>query len=171
MKSNMIISQEQAKVFEQTLDMIDSSIQELRKLAHNLMPETLVKFGLDETLKDYCNSIDNAGVLNVKYQSFGMNERFDNNTEIIIYRIIQELLSNTVKHAKASEALVQLVNENNRLIVTVKDNGEGFDRAILSKTKGSGLSIMHDQVEYLNGKIEIQSEPGKGTSVNIEVNL
>src|SRR5206468_5605274 len=129
------------------LDMLDTSIQELRRVAHNMMPEDLVKFGLDEALKDYCNNLNNSHILNVRYQSFGMEQRIEGNIEIIIYRIIQELLNNIFKHAKATEVLVQLLREENRLSITVEDNGKGFDIHDLEKTKGAGWANIRNRID------------------------
>jgi len=169
MKSNLIINHENVIVFERSLDMLDTSIQELRRVAHNMMPEALVKFGLDEALKDYCDNINKAQILNVKYQSYGMENRFESTSEIIIYRIIQELLNNIFKHAVANEVLVQLIREENRISITVEDNGKGFDIKILEKSKNSGWANIQSRVNYLKGKLDIVSEENKGTSVNIEV--
>ena len=169
MKSNLIISHENVIVFERSLDMLDTSIQELRRVAHNMMPEALVKFGLDDALKDYCDNINKAQILNVKYQSFGMENRIESTTEIIIYRIIQELLNNIFKHSRASEVLVQLIREDNRISITVEDNGKGFDVNILDQVKSSGWANIRSRVNYLKGKLDIVSEDNKGTSVNIEV--
>ena len=169
MKSNLIINHENVIVFERSLDMLDTSIQELRRVAHNMMPEALVKFGLDEALKDYCDNINNAQMLAVKYQSFGLENRVDNTIEIIIYRIIQELLNNIFKHAKATEAVVQLIREADRISIAVEDNGKGFDVKTLDKSKSSGWANIKSRVNYLKGKLDIVSEDNKGTSVNIEV--
>jgi two-component system, NarL family, sensor kinase len=169
MKSNLIVDHENVIVFERSLDMLDTSIQELRRVAHNMMPATLIKFGLDEALKDYCNNINNAQILQVKYQSFGMEERIDSNVEIIIYRIVQELFANIFKHAKATEALVQLLREGDRISIAVEDNGKGFDVEELKSSKGSGWANIRSRVDYLKGKLDLNSEIGKGTSVNIEI--
>ena len=158
-------------VFERSLDMLDTSIKELRRVAHNMMPEMLTKFGLDEALKDYCNSVNATKLLAVKYQSMGMDSRLDNTTEIIIYRIVQELLNNILKHAAASEAFVQLIRDNSRLNIVVEDNGKGFDTALLENNKGAGWANIRSRVEYLKGRLDIHSEPGKGTLVNIEFNI
>jgi two-component system, NarL family, sensor kinase len=168
MKDNLIVTPENMTVFERSLDMIDASIKELRRVAYNMMPEMLVKFGLDEALKEYCIMVNNTKLLSVKYQSFGMNTRLDNSIEIIIYRIVQELLNNILKHAAASEALVQLIKEENRCNILVEDNGKGFDTAILETSKGSGWTSIRSRVDYLKGQLEIHSQPRKGTSVNIE---
>ena len=170
MKDNLIVTPDNMAVFERSLDMIDTSIKELRRVAHNMMPEMLTKFGLDEALKEYCNTINATKLLTVKYQSLGMETRIESATEIIIYRIVQELLNNILKHAVASEAFVQLIRENNRLNIVVEDNGKGFDIAVLENSKGAGWTNIRSRVEYLKGQLDIHSE-SKGTLVNIEFNV
>jgi len=171
MKDNLIITPDNMAVFERSLDMIDGSIKELRRVAHNMMPEMLVKFGLDEALKEYCHSINTTKLLTVKYQSLGMETRLENSVEIIIYRIIQELLNNTVKHAAATESFVQLIREGRRLNVVVEDNGKGFDSSLAENNNGAGLVNVRSRVDYLKGQLAIHAEPGKGTLVNIELNI
>lgn len=158
-------------VFERSLDMIDTSIKELRRVAHNMMPEMLTKFGLDEAVKEYCNTINATKLLTVKYQSHGMAARMDKSAEIIIYRIIQELLNNTLKHAAATEAFVQLIREDSRLNIVAEDNGKGFDTNLPENNKGAGWANIRSRVEYLKGQLDIHSEKGKGTLVNIEFNV
>jgi signal transduction histidine kinase len=171
MKDNLMITPDNMAVFERSLDMIDASIRELRRVAHNMMPEMLTKFGLDEALEEYCNILNGTGLLKVKYQSLGMEARLDKSLEIIVYRIIQELLNNILKHASASEAFVQLVRETNRLNVVVEDDGKSFDTGILEKNKGAGWMNIRSRVDYLKGQLDIHSEAGKGTLVNIEFNI
>jgi len=170
MKDNLIITPENMTVFERSLDMLDTSIKELRRVAHNMMPEILTKFGLNEALKEYCNTVNATRLLEVKYQSLGMETRLDNTTEIIIYRIVQELLNNILKHAGATETFIQLIRENDRLNIVVEDNGKGFDIALLENSKGAGWTNIRSRVEYLKGQLDIHSNPGKGTLVNIEFN-
>lgn len=168
MKDNLIVTPDNMSVFERSLDMLDTSIKELRRVAHNMMPEMLVKFGLDEALKEYCNSIAATKMLLVRYQSFGMDQRIEGNSEIIIYRIIQELLNNILKHAAATEALVQIVKRNDRLSVLVEDNGRGFDTATLESARGAGWTNIRSRIDYLKGRFDIHSEKEKGTTVTIE---
>jgi two-component system, NarL family, sensor kinase len=170
MKDNLIITPDTGAVLERSLDMIDTSIKELRRVAHNMMPEMLTKFGLDEVLKDYCNTINATKLVSVKYQSHGMGTRLDKSTEIIIYRIIQELLNNILKHASASEAFVNVVRESDRLSVVVEDNGRGYDTS-LPGNKGSGWTNIRARVGYLKGQVEVHSVPGKGTLVNMEFKI
>ncbi|MGZ8557385.1 MAG: tetratricopeptide repeat-containing sensor histidine kinase [Chitinophagaceae bacterium] len=171
MKDNLIITAENMSVFERSLDMLDTSIRELRRVAHNMMPEMLTKFGLDEAVKEYCNTINATKLLAVKYQSLGMETRPDKAVEIIIYRIIQELLNNILKHAAATEAFVQLIREDSRLNVVVEDNGKGFDAGLPENNKGAGWVNIRSRVEYLKGQLDVHSEAGKGTLVNMEFNL
>ena len=85
MKGNLILTPENAQAFERSMNMLDSSIKELRMVAHNLMPESLVRFGLDTALKDFCESITGSGKLIVRYHSFGTEElKLEKNTEITL---------------------------------------------------------------------------------------
>jgi signal transduction histidine kinase len=171
MKDNLIITPDNMAVFERSLDMIDTSIKELRRVAHNMMPEMLTRFGLDEALKEYCNTINTTKLLSVKYLPVGMDKRLDKSTEIIIYRIVQELLNNILKHAGASEALIQVIREEKRLNLVVEDNGKGFDPSLTENNRGAGWMNIRSRIEYLKGQLDIHSEPGKGTLITIEFNI
>jgi two-component system, NarL family, sensor kinase len=170
MKDNLIITPENAEAFERSMGMLDRSINELRRVAHNMMPEALVKFGLDTALKDYCNSIDQSGAVQLTYQSFGIDElSISKSTSSAVYRMVQELVNNILKHANGTTALVQLIRKNDALSITVEDNGKGFDTGILQNNNGMGYLNLRNRVTYLNGTIDIQTAVGKGTSVNIEI--
>lgn len=176
MKGNLVMTTENALAFERSMDMLDSSINEMRRVAHNMMPEALVKFGLDTALKDFCNNINQSGALMVSYQSFGFeNPTIPQTIAVTVYRIIQELLNNIMKHAAAKTAVVQLTKISNQLSVTVEDDGKGFDTALLQQQKGSpdgqgiGWSNIQNRIEFLKGTLDIRSEKGKGTSVHMEL--
>jgi len=171
MKGNLIMTPENHQAFERSMDMLDSSIREMRRVAHNMMPEALVKFGLDTALKDFCTDINQTGALNVSYQSIGMEASvIEQTTAITIYRIVQELINNTMKHAAAKNAIVQVSRTNGILSVTVEDDGKGFDTAVLSQVRGIGWDNIKNRVEFLKGTLDVDSQPGKGTSVHIELN-
>lgn len=172
MKGNLVMTPDNAQAFERSMDMLDSSIKEMRRVAHNMMPEALVKFGLDTALKDFCNDINQSGALQVSYQSIGVdNIELEQTTAITIYRIVQELINNTMKHAAAKTAMVQVSVANGLLSVTVEDDGKGFDKAILKQVGGIGWSNIQNRVEFLKGNIDVRSEKDKGTSVHIEMNI
>jgi signal transduction histidine kinase len=170
MKGNLVMTPENHQAFERSMDMLDSSIKEMRRVAHNMMPETLVKFGLDTALKDFCNEINQGGALKVNYQSIGLDGAvIDQTTAITLYRIVQELLNNTMKHASARNVIVQVSRTDNILSVTVEDDGKGFDTSILKQSKGIGWSNIQSRVEFLKGKFDVNSQKEKGTSVLIEL--
>ncbi|MBL0357158.1 MAG: tetratricopeptide repeat protein [Chitinophagaceae bacterium] len=169
MKGNLIMTPDNAQAFERSMDMLDSSIKEMRRVAHNLMPEALVKFGLDTALKDFCNDINQSGALQVSYQSIGLENEITNQTTAIgIYRIIQELINNSMKHAAAKNAIIQLSKSADTITLTVEDDGKGFDTTLLKTAKGMGWANIVHRVEFLKGKLDVNSQPGKGTSVLIE---
>lgn len=171
MKGNLVMTPDNAQAFERSMDMLDSSIKEIRRVAHNMMPEGLVKFGLDTALRDFCNDIDKSGALKVNYQSLGMeNAVIDQTVAITIYRIVQELINNSIKHAAATNAIVQVSKTDGMLSFTVEDDGKGFDTAILNRTEGIGWANIQNRVEFLKGSMDVSSEAGKGTSVHIELN-
>jgi len=172
MKGNLIMTPDNAQAFERSMDMLESSIKEMRRVAHNMMPEALVKFGLDTALKDFCNDINQSGAIKINYQSFGLGGvELDQTVSITIYRIIQELINNTIKHAAATSAIVQLTKNDDQLSVTVEDNGKGFDTVILNAAKGIGWSNVQNRVEFLKGKLDVNSSPGNGTSIHIEFGI
>lgn len=170
MKEHLVISQENAADFERSMAMLDKSISELRRVSHNMMPEALMKFGLDTALKDFCNSVGQSGALPLTYQSYDLQEgTIPPIIAAAIYRIIQELVNNIIRHAQAKNALVQLVRKDDVLSIAVEDDGKGFDPSILANSEGMGWLNLKNRVAYLNGTIDIQSHPGSGTSVNIEI--
>ncbi|HRN55965.1 MAG TPA: sensor histidine kinase [Agriterribacter sp.] len=172
MKENMIMTPDNTQVFERSLDLLDTSIQEMRRVAHNMMPETLVKFGIDTALRDFCHDVNETGTLEVTYQSMSLeNAAIDQTTAVTIYRIVQELLNNIMKHAAARTAIVQVSKTGPVLSVTVEDDGTGFDTSILKQPKGMGWGNVRNRVEFLRGKFDINSKPGVGTSVLIELNV
>ena len=172
MKGNLIMTPENSQAFERSLDMLDSSIQEMRRVAHNMMPEALVKFGLDTAMNDFCNDISKSGALQISYQSIGLeNEMVEQTTAITIYRIVQELINNTMKHAAAKTAIIQVTKSGSQMAITVEDDGTGFDTAILKQSRGIGWSNIQNRVEFLKGTLDVQSEKEKGTSVHIELNV
>ena len=165
-KGNVILSEENALAFTKSISQLDNAIAEMRRVAHNMMPEALLKFGLDDTLRNYCDSVSENSGLQIAYQSFGLEDRLDQTTEIVLYRIVQELLNNTLKHADAKQAHIQLSKNEKTISLTVEDNGKGFDVNTVKKN-GIGLANIQHRVDYLKGKMDIQSDKN-GTSTHIE---
>lgn len=169
MKGNQIMTAENQAAFERSLEMLDRSIREMRRVAHNMMPEALLRFGLDAALRDFCNDITLSRALEINYQSFGMGDSIiDQSRAITIYRIVLELITNTLKHANARNAIVQLSHNSGRISLTVEDDGDGFDTSIVKANSGIGWENIRSRVAFLNGKLDVSSDKD-GTSVHIEL--
>lgn len=168
-RENVVLTPETNALFDKSLSMLDNTIGDLRKVAQNLMPEALVKFGLHEALRDFCNTIQSSTDVKVVYQQFGEKRKLNNTAEVFIYRMVQELVANIIKHAEASQIMVQLMMDEDATSLTVEDNGKGFDKNILQHKKGAGIRNITYRVQYLGGTLDIDTNPGNGTSVNIQL--
>ena len=150
--------------------MLDNASADVRKTAHNLMPDMLARFGLYEAIRLFCEHINQRNNLAVHYQTIGGIARYEDSFELVVYRIVMELLNNIIKHANAKQVLVQFARNDNMLCISVEDDGIGFDPA-LNKTDGLGLSSLKERVKYLKGTLDLDSGIGQGTAVNIEFDV
>jgi signal transduction histidine kinase len=152
---------------QQIMNQMEGSINELRRIAHDMMPKMLLNFGLEESLRDLCESLASKK-LNIDFKYLGIKHTLLPQEQMSIYRIVQEALVNAVKHAQAKKILLQCSQTENIFYITIEDDGKGFDPAHLAK--GMGIHNMKNRVSYLNGQIEILSAENKvGTSINIEL--
>ena len=156
------------ELFGKSYELIDTASEEVRRIAHNMMPEGLMKLGLIPAVQDMCTNISAGKQLQVKLQSYGMEKRMNSSTEIMLYRIVQELLNNIIKHAQATKVIVQFNREADNLTVTVEDNGSGFNLKETDDKKHKGLETIRSRVNYLNGNISIDSETEVGTTILME---
>ncbi|MGF6846140.1 two-component system NarL family sensor kinase [Chitinophaga sp. W3I9] len=148
---------------------MDTSVTELRRIAHNMMPEMLLRLGLEAALKDLCDSFSSEKTT-IRFLCFGIQTNIPQGEQLIIYRIAQELLTNAVKHAAAKSILLQCNQRDNKFFITVEDDGTGFNEDMLHENKGMGFISIKTRVAYLNGTIDIVSRGNQpGTSINIEV--
>lgn len=156
--------------YHDVMQLLDDMGDEIRKTAHNLMPEVLLKQPLPDALLAYCNTVQDGKKVKIDFQSYGDFDALAQDFKLNIYRIVQELLKNITKHAHATTVLVQLLMHEQSLTITVEDNGVGFDTLAVSTTqkKGIGLHNLQTRVRSLGGQFTLGSEPGKGTSVYIE---
>jgi len=172
MKENAVITHENVNAFNHALSLLDTSISELRRIAHNMMPETLNHYGLKTALEDFCTQVSPAGQPVLELQFFGDEIRFTKEIELTMYRIVQELVNNALKHSGATQINIQLFSEPKRLFAQVTDNGKGFDPAMIEKErKGKGIDNIRDRVTAINGKFEIWSQPGQGSEITVEMDL
>lgn len=149
------------------LQRIDDAVDELRRVAHSLMPEVLVRFGLEVAMKEYCRGFSKSGV-KVICQVYNYDNNMEQSRQVVLYRIMQELVNNALKHADATEILVVLQQNGDVIHLTVEDNGIGFRMEDPSLTYGVGMANLQARVDFLHGKIDIHSIPATGTTISLE---
>lgn len=154
--------------FYKVISQLDSSVTELRRIARNMMPEALFKFGLETALRDQCEFYTTAGI-HIDFQPFELSNTNSLAFQITVYRIVQELLSNAVRHGKATNIVVQCSQSGSDFLIAVEDNGMGFDKTIGKQKNGIGLSNIKSRVSYYKGEMELITSPGEGTTVHIEL--
>ncbi len=170
MKENTVITHENVSAFNHALSLLDTSISELRRIAHNMMPETLNHYGLKTALEDFCTEVSAGGQPAIGLQFFGDEIRYTKEVELTMYRIVQELVNNALKHSEATQINIQLFSEPKRLFAQVTDNGKGFETAMMDKgRKGKGIENIRDRVTAMKGKFDIWSQPGQGTEITVEM--
>lgn len=157
--------------FENTLQYLDDATRELRKTAHNLMPETVLQGGLIQALYTYCDKMAAAAGIAIYVQHFGPDMPRDADLELSLYRIVQELVQNAIKHAQCSQVLAELNIEGNLLSIDIEDNGCGIAPGAAEHSAGMGLKSISTRVKALGGTIEITGTPGRGTAVSMEFTL
>lgn len=163
-------SQPDKNEFIEVNNQLDNSIKELRQIAQNLMPESLLKLGLITALKDLCLRYSTSKTI-IEFQEFGVKNNIAESKQITIYRIIQELINNALKYANATEILVNCSQNKDIFFITVEDNGAGFDAKKANLFEGMGLKNIQNRVNFLKGELEIDSQPDTGTVFNIELNI
>ena len=152
--------------FKKVNRLLDETVGELRQISHDMAASTLSRFGLEKALNDLRDTIHISGRLSVEMKAFGLEQRLERSVEIAVYRIIQELVSNVLKHAKASELSIAVTRTPGRLSVMVTDNGIGFD--IDTPKEGMGLENVRSRAAALGGKVQVDSTPGAGSTVSVE---
>ena len=155
---------------QKTIAMVDESCREVRTIAHQMMPNILLKTGLVSAVRDFINKVD-AQALKITLQSAGLNDPLDDNTGLVLYRVIQECVNNVIKHANASRLDIQLSRDEQGISLMVEDNGKGFDAGDKGKFEGIGLKNIITRLDYLKGTADFSSAPGKGTLVAIYIPL
>jgi signal transduction histidine kinase len=160
----------QSKITNSTLELVDNTIAEVRNISHNLIPEEL-NFGLFTALEDMCDKINSSNVTQVAINipDEVIAHQFEKTNELSIYRIVQEVLNNMVKHAQASQIKLDVTRQANFINLTIHDNGKGFDTAQIDKSKGLGWKNIAARVNMLDGKMQVRSEKLTGTQIEIMI--
>jgi signal transduction histidine kinase len=152
---------------DKSQDIIHEASQKIRDLSHTLVSSVLLKFGLAYAIKDMAEKYSNSQ-LEIVFQTQNI-QRYDQDFEIKLHNIIQELVNNAIKHSNASIAEINLVEKRKKLLLTIKDNGKGFDTSKMSHKDGLGINQIDARIHMMSGKFIIDSQKGKGTKISIEL--
>ena len=163
-----LLSSDEAQRRQEAIDLIDRACEQVRSISHNLAPQVLKEFSLKEAIEQFISRVNSASDIAFSFLFFGENPKPGLEKETVIFRMIQEIVNNIVKHSDATEALVQFNRHDAELILTVEDNGKGFDRE--KAHSGMGLKTIRSRIDYLNAECEFTSSP-EGTTYVIHVPL
>lgn len=161
----MNISDNDAFTKKHIIDRVDQSIAEMRRISRNLMPETLKNLGLEIALRELCETMTQKH-FTIQFEAFNLSENIPFKVQLALYRMTQEGISNITKYAQATSVIVQISQNNNLIHLTIEDDGIGFD--ISKVAYGLGLKNMQNRAELINANIDIISNIGEGTTINIE---
>ncbi len=150
---------------------IDEAFDEVRNISHNLSPSLLSGQGLKGALNSISAKINQSSKLKITFDTFGLDSKMDELLENVLYRAIQEIVNNTIKHSKATELFIQLAQDNNQITLMAEDNGEGFDVNPQWEKSSFGLSHIKSGIKNLNGTLFIDSKKGRGTIISIFIPL
>lgn len=170
MELSTVLKEEQQpssqNALQKCLQWLNYASDELRRIAWSLMPETLVKFGLGAASTAYCDGLRSTGY-NIVCQVLEYSNKMETTRQVVLYRVMQELVNNAIKHAEASEILVQLQEIENHITLTVEDNGKGIPAEKQQQSTSSGMTNIRARVEFLHGTLDIDTSPGVGTTFTI----
>ena len=150
------------------ISLVDESCREIRTVSHNMMPHALLKNNLAAAITDFIEKLD-KNTLQVHLYTEGLEKRMDPTLETVLYRILQELVNNVVRHARASTLDISIIRGAAAIEATIEDNGQGFNMTNPQVFDGIGLKNILTRVEYLRGTVDFDSAPGRGTVVALHI--
>jgi len=157
------------EIRREIMHMLEDTAEEIRNTAHNLMPDILTRYSFEEALEMYCVQLGQGAQLHIDLQIHASVDGLPQEGQLSLYRIIQELLKNIVKHAGATNAAVQINRNRDLLTILIEDNGTGF--VMEDQHPGLGLQNVQNRIGALNGTMTIESSPKHGTIIRLEINL
>lgn len=162
---------DQKELYEKTEKLIDETYLKIRGIAHAKNSGVIANKGLLPAIKTMAEKVSSANKIDIEISDYGLDNRIDNSIELTIFRIIQELITNIIKHAEATIATISMSQFNKELNIIVEDNGKGFNVSSKNLNLGMGLNSIQKRIEHLNGIFEIDSTINRGTSIIISVPL
>lgn len=164
---------ERKKLISQTNDLIDEAISSSRTISNTLTPSVIIDFGLVKAIDSFVKKLNLAQKIRFDFQKDEYDARVDQTTELVLYRVVTELITNTIKHAHASKVDIRLAGKENKVLLTYRDDGIGFDpeKVMERSDAGMGLQNIGSRLRSVNGSYQVHSEKEKGTRIEVEVDL
>jgi signal transduction histidine kinase len=162
---------QQAESAIQTLEIMDSTIEEIRRISNDLMPSVLREFGINNAVRDLCEEVLTKSKINTDFSSSGDLGSLDRKQNLYVFRIIQEAVTNIIKHSEATNVNISIEVSGEFLSVVIADNGKGFNFDGLTYDCHQGILNMKERAQLLGGTFGVESSAGKGTTINIRIPL
>ena len=167
LESDVEFKEDSLQLFKQTTGILDDSCDEVRNISHNLMPPDIYGRNLTELIEGLIRKIVNTNEYTCQFQAFGVSGNLSNAIKFTVYRVIQEILHNIIKHAAASKITINLIQTDDGINLMVEDNGKGFDKNLVNM--GLGLKNIYSRIDLLKGYFDIDSSLNRGTNYNITI--
>lgn len=165
LSSPNLTEDETKEITDNIINLTAKALENSRKIAHNLLPPVFEKFGLNAGVEELCEEFESSKSVKVNYENEIDFDEQEINRHLHVFRVLQELMNNSLRHGKASEIWISFKNENEIDTCYYKDNGIGFDNQNSENQKGLGMKNIDSRISFLNGTIQINSEIGKGIAV------
>ncbi len=163
------VSEENAGLVDHSIKIIDEALQETRNISHNLMPSSLLELGFTSAVKQLVRKINTAGKIQVELNNEDAIPQMEQSKATALYRIVQEVLNNMLKHADAKHINILFIRNESNIVMNITDDGKGFNVNEVKSSSGIGWKNIYSRVEMISGNININSMPGKGTSITVEI--
>jgi two-component system NarL family sensor kinase len=155
---------------DHALSLLNDMNVEIRNIAFNLMPRSLTEDGLQEALEEFANRINRSGNVQISVKAYHLSSQIDIEQKVALYRVCQEWVNNVLKYGNSARVSIQIVQHHDELVLTIEDDGNGFDTTKLTQGAGNGWKNINSRIGLLKGALEIDSRPGRqGTTVLITI--
>lgn len=165
------MSEHQKEILQNSRFVIDEAIRSVREISNNMSPQVLMDFGLSQGIRNFISRIKSLRAVEIAFETNLHDERFDNDIEVVLYRVVCELINNSLKHSGCTQIDIKLLQENNILVLKYKDNGCGFTIDAQTATHGMGLSNITSRIKSLNGTLSLSSSKGEGMQAVVQIRV